>query len=74
MGSLGKSLMILGGILILVGGILTFGTKIPLLGRLPGDIHIKKEHFELFIPLTTGIVLSVIVSAAFWLINLLGKK
>lgn len=59
--------MILGGVLIAVGMLLTFSDKIPLIGRLPGDIFIQRENFSFYFPITSGILLSVILSVLFWL-------
>lgn len=59
--------MILGGVLIAVGMFLTFSDKIPLIGRLPGDIFIQRENFSFYFPITSGILLSVILSVLFWL-------
>ncbi len=58
----GRSLIILGGGLIVVGVILTVSPKIPWLGRLPGDIRIQRGGFSLYVPLTTCIILSLILS------------
>ena len=67
MGGLGKSLIILGIIIIAFGIIITFAGKIPWLGRLPGDIHIKRDNFTFYFPLTTCILLSIFFSLIFWL-------
>ena len=37
------------------------------LGRLPGDIHVEKEGFNLFFPITTCIVISIVVSVILWI-------
>lgn len=58
---LGKSLIIVGGLLVVVGFIFNSGIKIPL-GRLPGDIRIERENFSFYFPLTTSIILSIILS------------
>lgn len=39
------------------------------LGRLPGDIVIEREHFRLYIPLGTSIVVSLLLTLVLWLIN-----
>ncbi len=65
---LGKSLVLFGVILALVGLLLMFSDKIPWLGKLPGDIHIKRENFEFWFPITTSIVLSVLLSLILWVI------
>ena len=59
---LGKSLLILGIILSLVGLVFIFGSKFPGLGRLPGDIFIKKGPVTFFFPLATCILISIIVT------------
>jgi len=74
MAVLGKGLMIVGGVLLVVGAILVFFQKIPFLGKLPGDIHIKKEHYEVYIPLATSLLLSAVVSLIFWLISSFRNK
>jgi hypothetical protein len=59
--SLGKWLMGLGIFIVLVGAALHFLPKIPYLGRMPGDILIKRDHFTFYFPLTTCIVISFIL-------------
>lgn len=59
---LAKTFIILGIVFILAGGILSFAGKIPWLGRLPGDIIIKKESFSFYFPLTTCLLLSALLS------------
>jgi DUF2905 family protein len=58
----GKVLIVLGGILVLVGVAFILSGKIPWLGRLPGDIYIQRRNFSFFFPLTTSILLSVVLS------------
>ena len=62
MHELGRGLVLLGLLLIVVGAVLLFGPKVPLLGRLPGDLVIKREHFTLYLPFTTSLVLSGLIS------------
>jgi len=67
---LGRTLLVLGGLLVLAGALLFFGGKLPFrLGRLPGDIVHKGEHTTFYFPLTTSILLSVILSLLFWLLS-----
>jgi hypothetical protein len=63
----GKALILVGLVLVVAGIFLTFGWKIPFLGRLPGDIRIEKEHFSFYFPLTSCILISVLLSLIFWL-------
>lgn len=64
---LAKTFIILGIIFIVLGGIFALAGKIPWLGRLPGDIIVKKENFSFYFPLTTCLLLSFIVSLIFFL-------
>jgi len=65
MGALGKLLILLGVFIILIGLFLLIGEKIPWFGRLPGDIIIKKEKFSFYFPLTTCIIISIILTLLF---------
>ncbi len=71
MGSVGKTLILFGIILIIAGILFNLGVKMPWFGRLPGDIHIEKKGFSLFFPITTSIIISIVLSAVFMMI---GKK
>ena len=60
--SIGK-LLIIGGIVMLAAGLLlSFRDKIPLLGKLPGDIIWKGKNFTFYFPVVTSILLSIIIS------------
>jgi hypothetical protein len=48
-----------------LGVVLVFSDKIPWLGRLPGDISIKRENFSFYFPLTTCILISLLLSLLF---------
>lgn len=64
----GKWMIIAGGILILVGVILFYhGDKLRWFGHLPGDIRIERENFRLYIPLTTMLIVSIIITLIRWL-------
>jgi hypothetical protein len=67
MPAIGRALIIIGIFLIIIGLAFVFGDKIPFLGRLPGDIYVKKERFSFYFPLTTSIIVSLILSLIFWL-------
>lgn len=68
MAEFGRVLMIIGVITIIIGVLLTFSGKLPFnLGRLPGDILIKKEGFTFYFPVTTSIIISVVLSLLFYL-------
>ncbi|MCK8815964.1 DUF2905 domain-containing protein [Natroniella sulfidigena] len=63
----GGGLLILLGVLLIVGGLIV-RLGFPL-GRLPGDIHIQRGNFSLYLPITTSILLSVILSLLFRLLK-----
>ena len=65
MPAIGKSFIIIGIIMIIVGLGFMFGDKIPYIGKLPGDISIKRENFSFYFPITTCIILSIILTILF---------
>ena len=66
---MGKTLMIAGVVLFLIGLVATFGDRIPFLGRLPGDIHLEGEGYSIHFPILTCIVISVIATLIFNFLN-----
>ena len=61
-----RVLVTLGIILIVIGLAWPWLMKLGL-GRLPGDIVIERENFKLYFPITTMVLVSVVVSVIFWL-------
>ena len=67
---LGKILIVTGIIFIIAGLIVCFaGDKLSWMGHLPGDIRIEKENFRFYFPITSMIILSVVLSVLIWLIR-----
>jgi uncharacterized membrane protein YkgB len=66
-GALGKTLILLGVFIILIGLLLLVGEKIPWVGRLPGDIIIRKKNFTFYFPIVTSIIISIILTLLFTL-------
>ena len=66
---IGWSLVVLGAVIVVVGLVLVFGDRIPLLGHLPGDIVIRGDNLTIFIPLGTMFVVSVLVSLVLAFLN-----
>ena len=56
-------LIVLGGVLLLAGLLLSLGTRVPWLGRLPGDIVYRKGNFTFYFPLATSLLVSLILTA-----------
>jgi hypothetical protein len=68
MTDLGKLLLALGGMIILIGAALLLAGRFNLpLGRLPGDIVYRGKNSVFYFPLTTCIIVSVLLSLLFWL-------
>lgn len=65
MPGIGKAFIIFGVMLVIVGLVFMFGDKIPYVGKLPGDIYIKKERFSFYFPITTSIIISIILTIIF---------
>ena len=59
---MGKLLILAGVILVLVGMTFLWGNKIPFLGKLPGDIYIHRGNFTFYFPLSTCIVISLMLT------------
>jgi len=72
MGAMGKLLIIMGVFLVIIGVFFLLGPKIPFLGRLPGDIYIKRGNFSFYFPVVTCIIISLILTLIFTLI--FGRK
>lgn len=68
-GFIGKSLILIGVILIIVGGLFLLANKFPFIGKLPGDVVIERERFGFYFPITTCILISIILSIIFWLLS-----
>jgi hypothetical protein len=63
--SLARMLILFGLILAVVGGLILFVGKIPFIGRLPGDIYIQRKNFSFYFPLTTSILVSILLTILF---------
>lgn len=59
---LGKILLIMGGVIVLFGLILVLSPHIPFLGRLPGDIAVKRENFSFYFPIATFLIISIVLT------------
>ncbi|KUJ97995.1 MAG: Uncharacterized protein XD42_0346 [Thermodesulfobacterium sp. 37_54] len=71
MSGFGKFLVLLGFCLILLGIFISLLPKIPYIGKLPGDIYIKKDNFTFYFPLATCILISILLTI---ILNLLFRK
>ena len=69
MENLGKLLIISGLVLAGIGLIFVVGQKISWLGKLPGDIIVKRDNFTFYFPIATSIIISIISSVFFYLFS-----
>lgn len=69
--SLGKLLIVFGVVLALAGGLLVLAGKVPFLGKLPGDIVVRRDNWSVYFPLTTCIVLSLLLTL---LLSFFGRR
>jgi hypothetical protein len=71
MSDMGRALVVIGLALVALGAVLWLGDRLPWFGRLPGDIRIEREHFKFYFPLSTCLIISVLLTLLF---RLLGKR
>lgn len=75
---LGKILMLFGLVIFILGVILLIADKvsgkIPFIGKLPGDILIQRRNFTFYFPLTTSILISVILTLLLWILSFIVRK
>ena len=66
----GLYLLVLGGIIVVVGALIYFfHDKLGWIGRLPGDIRIDRDNFRVYIPITTMLLFSAVLSLVIYLIR-----
>jgi hypothetical protein len=66
---LGKTIFYIGIFLVVIALILMYIKNVPFIGKLPGDIYIKKENFSFYFPITTCIIISVVLSLILYLLK-----
>jgi hypothetical protein len=66
-----RLLIVYGAVAVLLGVVLLAVDRVPYLGRLPGDIAVQRKGFSFYFPVTTSLVVSLVLSLVF---SWLGKK
>ena len=67
---MGRTLIILGLVLVAAGILVTLGARLPMkLGRLPGDVVIRGKSGVFYFPIVTCIIVSAVLSLVMWLIG-----
>ena len=68
MAEIGKIIIFIGIFIVIIGIILLFSDRLPFnLGKLPGDISYKKGNFSFYFPITTSILISIVLSILFYI-------
>ena len=66
---LGRALILIGAVIAGCGVLLLLAPNVPWLGRLPGDILIRRDRVTLYVPLVSCLVVSLALTAIFWLVG-----
>lgn len=69
MNDVGRILIVFGLLITLAGVVLVAVGRVPGIGRLPGDIHIQRGNWTFYFPLSTSLLLSVLLTALLWLVG-----
>ena len=67
MGGLGRTLILLGLVLVIAGLVVSFSSRIPWLGKLPGDFTFRSGGLTVYVPLATCLLLSLLLSLVSYL-------
>ena len=71
----GRVLMIMGGLVVVIGLLMTLGPRLPFkIGRLPLDFHIQRDNFSFYFPLGTSILVSIVLTLVFGLLTSVQAK
>jgi len=65
----GKVLVGFGLLIVLLGVVLLVAGRVPWLGRLPGDIYVRRGNWAFYFPLATSLVVSAVLTLVFWILN-----
>jgi Protein of unknown function (DUF2905) len=66
---LGKVLVGFGLLIVLLGVVLLVAGRVPWLGRLPGDIYVRRGNWAFYFPLATSLIVSALLTLVFWILN-----
>jgi len=68
-GDIGRIIIFIGLLVVVIGFVFVLGSKLPFIGKLPGDIAIEKRNYSFHFPVTTCIIISIILSFVLWFLN-----
>ena len=66
---MGRALLILGVVIAVAGLLILLGPNVLWLGRLPGDISIRRDHFSFYFPVTSCLLASLVISVMLWIVG-----
>jgi hypothetical protein len=72
--ALGRALLVAGLVIAAIGLVLTFADRVPLIGRLPGDVRLGDDRFTVYIPIATSILLSIVLTLVLAVVGWLGRR
>jgi hypothetical protein len=72
--ALGRALVIAGAVILVIGLALMFADRVPLVGRLPGDVTLRGDGWTVYAPIATSIVVSLVLTAALSLFAWLARR
>ncbi len=64
-----RLLIVMGLVFVLLGLLLYASPSLPVLGRLPGDLRIERPGFRLYVPITSCLLVSLVLSGAMWILS-----
>ncbi|OHB48044.1 MAG: hypothetical protein A2106_04995 [Planctomycetes bacterium GWF2_40_8] len=65
----GKIFIFIGFLLVIIGFVFILGNKIPFIGKFPGDIAVVRKNYSFYFPVTTCIIISIVLSFILWFFN-----
>ncbi len=68
-GDIGKIIIFIGLLLVVIGFVCIVVNKLPFIGKLPGDMAIERKNYSFYFPVTTCIIVSIILSFILWFFN-----
>lgn len=71
MKQIGIMLILSGLAIVIIGALLYFGGTFSWLGKLPGDIRIIRPGYRIYVPITTSILISIVVTLILYLIRMM---
>jgi Protein of unknown function (DUF2905) len=66
---IGRTLVVLGAVVAAIGLFFVLVGRLPWLGRLPGDVVVRRGGFTLYLPIATSLLLSIVLTLVLWLLR-----